>query len=156
MKKGFIEIKDEQQLEKFLDEMIDFHDGVVSKINYVSGSVGDREGTCPFDDKRTLTMTIEGVYCDAVLFDAVELLFEDLIKAFIAPNKPDYTTNISCAKIVLQNGRFVFVNSVSDTIDTININDEWNYHIEAKKLSYRIIDKTKNSKRSKVVRSAKV
>ena len=50
----FIEIKDKKQLDEFMNHIWNFHDSVISKIDYVSGSFGSQEGTYPIDDKREL------------------------------------------------------------------------------------------------------
>ena len=50
----FVEIKDKKQLDEFMDHIWNFHDSVISKIDYVSGSFGSQEGAYPIDDKREL------------------------------------------------------------------------------------------------------
>ncbi len=146
MRKGFIEINTQAELDKFLYDMIDFHDGVISKINYVSGSFGDRDGTCPFDTHPYLIMRIEGVYLDELVFDAVEVLFDEVINAYITPRQNNWTTNIGGTQIKLIDGKFIFALDGQYVIDKIDLHEEWNYHIESKKLGYRLICKKSGKK----------
>ncbi len=137
----FIEIKDRKQLDEFMNQIWNFHDSVISKINYVSGSYGSRKGSYAFDDKRELVVRFEGLHFNEKIVDALELKFSKLEKAFISPCQENYTTNIMCAKIELRNNRFIFVNDNSFDIDTIITNEKFYYYIVAEKLYYRIKSK---------------
>ena len=134
----FTEIKDEKQLNNFLDEIWNFHDGVISKIEYVSGSSGSKDGTYPIDKNPRILLRIEGCNYNETTIDGVELLFEGLIKFFVSPEKKDYTTNIFEANIVLNNNKFVFVSDVDDDMDKIATNQSGTCYVIAEKLSYRL------------------
>ncbi len=134
----FTEIKDEKQLNNFLDEIWNFHDGVISKIEYVSGSSGSKDGTYPIDKNPRILLRIEGCNYNETTIDGVELLFEGLIKAFISPTRENYTSNILGANIVLKNNKFIFVNDIDDDVDKINTDERCNYYVMAEKLSYRL------------------
>lgn len=137
----FIEIKDKKQLDEFMDQIWNFHDAVISKIDYVSGSFGSQEGTYVIDDKRELIVRFEGVHYEEKIVDAVELKFDKLEKIYFAPNEENYTTNIMCAKIELKDDTFIFVNDDSLSVDTIITNEKFYYYIVSKKLYYRIMSK---------------
>lgn len=137
----FIEIKDKKQLDEFMDQIWNFHDAVISKIDYVSGSFGSQEGTYAIDDKRELIVRFEGVHYDEKIVDAIELKFDKLEKIYFAPNEENYTTNIMCAKIELKEDTFIFVNDDSLSVDTIITNEKFYYYIVSKKLYYRIMSK---------------
>ena len=134
----FTEIKDEKQLNNFLDEIWNFHDAVISKAEYISGSLGSREGTTPMDDNPRVLLRFEGCNYNETTIDGVELLFEGLIKFFVSPEKKDYTTNIFEANIVLNNNKFVFVSDVDDDMDKIATNQSGTCYVIAEKLSYRL------------------
>lgn len=136
----FIEIKDTKQLDEFMNHIWNFHDAVISKINYTSGSYGSQKFTFPIDDKRELVVKFESVHYDEKIVDALELKFIKLEKVFIAPNEENHTTNIMCAKMELKNNNFIFVNDDSLSIDTINTSEKFYYYISAKELYYRIIE----------------
>lgn len=137
----FIEIKDKKQLDEFMDQIWNFHDAVISKIDYVSGSFGSQEGTYVIDDKRELIVRFEGVHYEEKIVDAVELKFDKLEKIYFAPNEENYTTSIMCAKIELKDDTFIFVNDDSLSVDTIIINEKFYYYIVSKKLYYKIMSK---------------
>lgn len=137
----FIEIKDKKQLDEFMDQIWNFHDAVISKIDYVSGSFGSQEGTYVIDDKRELIVRFEGVHYDEKIVDAIELKFDKLEKIYFAPNEENYTTNIMCAKIELKDDTFIFVNDDSLSVDTIITNEKFYYYIVSKKLYYKIMSK---------------
>ena len=137
----FIEIKDKKQLDEFMDQIWNFHDAVISKIDYVSGSFGSQEGTYVIDDKRELIVRFEGVHYEEKIVDAVELKFDKLEKIYFAPNEENYTTNIMCAKIELKDDTFIFVNDDSLSVDTIITNEKFYYYIVSKKLYYKIMSK---------------
>lgn len=135
---NFIEIKDEEQLHNFLDNVWKFHDGVISQAKYISGSLGSKEGTTPFDDNPRILLRIEGCNYKNTTIDGVELLFEGLMKFFVSPVKEDYTTNIFEANIVLKNNKFVFVNDTSNDVGKIDTEQSGCCHVMAEKLSYRL------------------
>ena len=137
----FIEIKDKKQLDEFMNQIWNFHDAVISKIDYVSGSFGSQEGTYVIDDKRELIVRFEGVHYEEKIVDAIELKFDKLEKIYFAPNEENYTTNIMCAKIELKDDTFIFVNDDSLSVDTIITNEKFYYYIVSKKLYYRIMSK---------------
>ena len=137
----FIEIKDKKQLDEFMDQIWNFHDAVISKIDYASGSFGSQEGTYVIDDKRELIVRFEGVHYEEKIVDAIELKFDKLDKIYFAPNEENYTTNIMCAKIELKDDTFIFVNDDSLSVDTIITNEKFYYYIVSKKLYYRIMSK---------------
>ena len=137
----FIEIKDKKQLDEFMDQIWNFHDAVISKIDYVSGSFGSQEGTYVIDDKRELIVRFESVHYEEKIVDAIELKFDKLEKIYFAPNEENYTTNIMCAKIELKDDTFIFVNDDSLSVDTIITNEKFYYYITSKKLYYRIMSK---------------
>ena len=134
----FTEIKDEKQLNNFLDEIWNFHDGVISKIEYVSGSSGSKDGTYPIDKNPRILLRIEGCNYNETTIDGVELLFEGLIKAFISPIERNFTTNIFEANIILKNHKFVFVSDIDDDVNEINTNQSGACYVMAEKLSYRL------------------
>lgn len=135
----FVEIKDKTQLDELMDHVWDFHDAVISKIKYVSGSHATQKGSYPIDDKKELVVRFESVRYDDIFVDALELKFSNLTRVFIAPNEEDYTTNIMCAKIEIKNGNFIFVNDASLSVDIIETDQKFCYYIAAKRLYYRII-----------------
>ena len=134
----FTEIKDEKQLNNFLDEIWNFHDAVISKAEYISGSLGSREGTTPLDDNPRVLLRFEGCNYNETTIDGVELLFEGLIKAFISPIERNFTTNIFEANIILKNHKFVFVSDIDDDVNEINTNQSGTCYVMAEKLSYRL------------------
>lgn len=136
----FIEIKDKKQLDEFMDHIWNFHDSVISKIDYVSGSFGSQEGAYPIDDKRELVVRFENLHYDEKILNALELKFIKLEKAFIAPCEENYISSIMCAKIELKNNNFIFVNDDSLSTDTISTDEKFYYYIVAKKLYYKIIN----------------
>ena len=135
--KKFIKIKDEKELNEFLDDVWNFHDGVISKANYTSGSSGDTTGTVPFDINPRLILRIEGCHYNETTINGVELLFEGVTKVFIAPTKENYTCNIMGANIVLKDNKFTFVNDTYYNVDEINTDETCYCYVAAKKLSYR-------------------
>ena len=64
----FIKIKDEEQLNNFLDDIWNFHDGVISQTKYISGSRGSKEGTTPIDDNPQILLRIEGCHYNETTF----------------------------------------------------------------------------------------
>lgn len=147
----FVEIKDKKQLGEFMARIWNFHDAVISKITYISGSYGSQEGTYPFDDRRELNVRFESVHYDEEVIDAVELKFVNLEKIFISPNNENYTTEIMCSKIDLKDDTFIFVNDDSFSIDTIITNEKFYYYIASKQLYYRAIRNYPKSQVKKLI-----
>ena len=134
----FIEIKDEKQLKNFLEKVWNFHDGVISKVEYISGSYGSKKGTCPIDDNPKILLRIESCRFNETFVEGIELLFEGLTRFFVSPTKKNYTTNIIEANIVLKNGKLIFVSDIGDDVDKINTEQSSYCYVMAEKLSYKV------------------
>lgn len=132
----FVEVKDEKKLKQFLEDVCEFHDGVIKYINYTSGSIGDENGTRPFDNKAEIKVRIEGCMCGDFI-----LKFSLVKEAKICPVPIEYDSVIYAANIVMKDGKFVFVRVDND----LNENNEIQYddatYIISKKFSYKIINK---------------
>ncbi len=132
----FIKIKDEKQLKQFLDDVCEFHDGVIKYINYTSGSFGDEHGTRPFDDKAEIKMRIEGCMCGDFI-----LKFGLVSEAKIYPVPFMYDSVIYAANIVIKDGNFIFVKSYGDLNEKNEIVYPDTTYIISKNLSYKVINK---------------
>lgn len=137
----FIKIKTKDELNLFLDKIWNFHDSVISKITYLSGSTGDKTASCPFDSKRKLIVRFESVRVDEDWVDGLELKFDKLERIFIAPIEEDYTTNIMFADIKIINGKFVFANDKITDEFTFDCKEKFVYFIVSQNLSYRFFNK---------------
>ena len=77
-----------------MDHIWNFHDSVISKIDYVSGSFGSQEGTYPLDDKRELKyqlllleiFTFRKVFLPflTIIFFFVGSMFSSILSTFLS------------------------------------------------------------------------
>lgn len=133
------EITDKAVLKAFPDYVQYFHDGVISTINYVSGSKRSGSGVHVFDDKRQVTIRIEGLWNESDKSYTVELLFENTLKMTVIPAAPWETSFIFSANILFHDVKFIFLKDVDDVDQDIDPGGYDGTYIAAERLKYRII-----------------
>ena len=96
------ELKTEEELAAFMNQVCGFHDSVLKELSYVSGAYEDEDlNMHPVDDKACLHMLIQRQ--DETL-PALELEFSGLQELRLYPTDPAYTSEILDAALFLWDG----------------------------------------------------
>ena len=96
------EIKNESDIECFLERVNNFHDSCIKEISYVSGAYTDEKlSMYPINNQRTLNIIIQRQYDkDSV----IEMQFDSLKYLKLNPIEVDYTCEISGCSMLAKDG----------------------------------------------------
>lgn len=96
------EIKNENDIEFFLDRVKYFHDSCIKEISYISGAyVNEDLGMYPVNNQRTLSIIIQRQFDkDSV----IEMQFSNLKYLKLYPVEVDYTCEISGCSMLEKDG----------------------------------------------------
>lgn len=124
-------VKNQYDIENLNDLFGDFHDSILKEFHYFSGSYVDESlNMYPINDLRKLSVVFERQYANPM---SIELEFEGLVKLKIEPVDDQYTSEIQCAKLKMENGYFYW----SDSDNELSISGN---EICATSLKWRIVE----------------
>ena len=93
------EIANEQELNKFMDDIYGFHDSCLKELKYISGAYVEKNLSMrPINEKRTLSVIIQRQFKNP---SVIELQFEELKYLKLFPND-EYTCEILDATMILK------------------------------------------------------
>ena len=96
------ELKTEEELAAFMNQVCGFHDSVLKELSYVSGAYVDEDLKMhPVDDKACLRVLIQR---QDEMLPALELEFSGLQELRLYPTDPAYTSEILDAALFLWDG----------------------------------------------------
>jgi hypothetical protein len=129
---GWNYIDNQEDIVLLLSQSISFHDAVLTKMEYVSGSgkAADGIGMVPFDSVRRVTMYLDSCWCPTV-----EMVFEGVTAMNLRPNLDNYLSDIFGAVLELQEEKVTFCLD-EDVIDSLPDSVTW---IKALSLRWRFI-----------------
>ena len=130
----FREIKNQNDINKFMDKVCYFHDSCIKEMQYVSGAYvqSDDLAMYPLNDKRVLRVMIQSQLKHV---RDVELEFSQLEYLKLFPIDEHYTCEILGASLFLKDGCFIFCEN--DDIPLEDVEDYEGIVICAKKLRWR-------------------
>ena len=98
----WLEINDNNDVIKFMNEMCFFHDSCIKEIRYLSGAyVDDELSMYPVNDCRKLNVIVQRQFEN---FSMIEMEFEGLKKLNLYPVNNEYTCEILDSTMIYKNG----------------------------------------------------
>lgn len=136
------EIKNDIELQQFMDLVNCFHDGCVKEIRYLSGAYVNADlSMYPMNDCRTLQLVIQ---LQNETVSMIEMKFEGLKFLRLTPVCDKYTCEISAASMFFSDNRIYWCDDVcSGKTDFDNFDGT---AICAEKVCYRVIENSMGSK----------
>ena len=129
------ELKTDEELTAFMNQVCGFHDSVLKELSYVSGAYVDEDLKMhPVDDKACLRVLVQRQ--DETL-PALELEFSGLQELRLYPTDPAYTSEILDAALFLWDGLICWCDC--GDIGLENFDDYRGTSVRAKSLRWRPI-----------------
>ena len=100
---GWTYVRSAEDAESLIKKAHEFHDSVLTGLNYVSGSYGDESGLNVNDDVRRVEMRF-----DCLWSPNLELVFEGVIALNLRPALDNYTSEISSAAVYASDSEVLF------------------------------------------------
>lgn len=100
---GWTYVRSTEDAKSLIQKAHEFHDSVLTGLNYVSGSFGDESGLNVTDDVRRVEMRF-----DCSWSPNIELVFEGVTALNLRPAMDNYTSEISSAVVYASDSEVVF------------------------------------------------
>lgn len=110
---GWNYIETKKDAESLKEQVSGFHDSVINKLNYVSGSyVNNDRSMHPFDNLRQVTILVESQWCQPI-----EMVFEGVTALNLRPSGDNYDSIIFDASLYLKDASVFFSDCYLEQID---------------------------------------
>lgn len=133
------ELKNEQDIEHFLNQFGGFHDGCLKELRYVSGQYVDHDFSLyPINSTRNLYVIFQRQWRNPAV---IEMLFEQLECLSLKPPDQNFASFISSAYMAMEDGCFVWFDNSEFQEDYKELyNSPETTWIKAQKVKWRVAE----------------
>jgi hypothetical protein len=139
----YIEIKDEMDIEKLMQEFNWFHDSCIKELDYYSGGYVDEDGSMySFNSSRCVKMIFQSQNAKARV---IELKFDGIKKLNLFPRDEDYDCIIYGASLKRIDNMFYWSEWENFKIEDLTKEDgTW---ISSRQISWRVLENAFGNKK---------
>jgi len=110
---GWNYVETQDDAERLIEQTRGFHDSVINKLNYISGSYVNRDRSIyPFDNLRQVIILVESQWCQPI-----EMIFEGVTALNLRPSGDNYDSIIFDASLYLKDASVFFSDCYLEQID---------------------------------------